>query len=187
MPHRSLHKTFMSKLSDFMHRACAEARSVAKCGWDASTESHTSPVRPATMPLGPAHCMPDHTPPARKAASGASSATSSYDASSAPTLTSLPAQTYSLTLGPAHQTSDHASPAWMVTCDATSVTSPNETSAMGFPLCLGRQLGSPTRELRSPITVPSRHLKFNRFLRTSRDRPCRYRCHCRGLPCRVLT
>ena len=40
---------------DFMHRACAEARSAAKCGRDSSTESRTSPVRLAPMPLGPAH------------------------------------------------------------------------------------------------------------------------------------
>ena len=62
MPHHSLPGTFMSRLSDFTHRACAEARLVAKCGRDSSTESVLSPVRPALMPFGLAHCTPDHAP-----------------------------------------------------------------------------------------------------------------------------
>ena len=129
----------MSRLSDSTLRACAEARLAAKHGRDSSTESHTSPVRPATMPLGVAHRMPDHAPPARKAARVVASATSLDDASSVPT--PLPAR---LPLGPAHRTPDHAAPAGMVPHAVTFVTSPDETSA-GVPLRLGNQLGSPTR------------------------------------------
>ena len=95
----------------------------------ARPESHTSPVRPAPMPLGPAHCTPDHAPPAWKAACVATSATSPDDASSAPTPTSLPAQMSPLLLRPTHRSPDHASPARMVPRAATSVTSPDETSA----------------------------------------------------------
>ena len=46
----------------------AEARSVAKRGRDSCTESCSSPSRPARSPLGPTHRIPDHDPPARKAA-----------------------------------------------------------------------------------------------------------------------
>ena len=55
----------MVRLSDFMHCACAEARSVAKRGRDSSTESVASPRRPAQSPQGPTHCTPDQVLPAR--------------------------------------------------------------------------------------------------------------------------
>ena len=80
VPHLSLRGTFMARLSDFTHRACAEARLVAKRGWDASAESVSSPSHPAQSPLGPTHHTPDHVPPARKAARAAASATSPDDA-----------------------------------------------------------------------------------------------------------
>ena len=99
----------MSKLSDYTYRACAEACSAAKHGRDSSTESHMSPVRPARLPLGPARRMPDHAPPARKAARAATSATPPDDASSVPTPTFLPAQMSPLPLGPVHHAPDHFS------------------------------------------------------------------------------
>ena len=52
----------MSRLSEFMHRDCAEACSAAKHGRDSSNEFHPSPVRPALMPLRPAHRTSDYTP-----------------------------------------------------------------------------------------------------------------------------
>ena len=105
---------------DFTHQAYAEARLAAKRGRDSSTESLSSPVQPALMPLGPAHHSPDHAPSARQAARAMTSAP--VDADSAPMLTSPTAPTSPLHLGPAHRISK-ASRA------ATSVTSPDETSA----------------------------------------------------------
>ena len=40
--------------------------------------------------------------------------------------------------------------------------------------------GDVTVSVASPADLAD--LLFDHFLRTSRDRPCRYRCHCRGLP-----
>ena len=70
----------MAKLSDFTNRACAEARSVAKCGRDSSIESGSSP-------LGPTRRPPDDDPPAQKAARSVASARSpdDVDVSSTPT------------------------------------------------------------------------------------------------------
>ena len=79
-------------------------------------------------PLGPAHRTLDHAPPARKAASAATSATSPHDAS-IPTPTFLPTQMSPLPLGPAHRALDHASPARVVPRAVTSVMSPDESSA----------------------------------------------------------
>ena len=117
----------MSKQSDYTYRACTEACSAAKCGRDSCTESHMSPVRPARLPLGLAHHMPDHALPARKAARAATSATSPDHASSVLTLTFLPAQMSPLPLGPVHRAPDDFSPARMVPRATTSVTSPVET------------------------------------------------------------
>ena len=116
VPHLSLRRMFMARLSDFTHRACAEARSVAKRGRDSSTKSVSSPCRPVQLPLGPTHYMPDHVPLASKAARAAVSATSPDDAdvSSAPMPTSL------LPLGLAHRVPVLSLPAWTATCTATS-------------------------------------------------------------------
>ena len=58
--HPSLRGSFMLKLAKFTHQACADVAGTA-----------SSPVRPAPMPLGPAHQTPDHAPPARNAARAA--------------------------------------------------------------------------------------------------------------------
>ena len=89
--HNSLRGTFMTMLSDFTNRAFAEAWSVAKRGQDSSTESGSSPSRPASLPLRPTHLTPNYEPSAHKAARAVASATSPDDAdvSSSP-MSSLP-------------------------------------------------------------------------------------------------
>ena len=118
----------MCRLSNFMHWACADARLVAKHGRDSSTESISSPVRPVSMPLGPAHHTPDNAPPTRKAARAATSAASpdDTDTSSAPTPTSTPASTSPLPLGPACRTPVHPYPARKAMRAMTSLTSLDE-------------------------------------------------------------
>ena len=53
---------------------------MAKHGRDSSTESGSSPSRPAPSPLGPTHHTPDHDHPAQKAARAVALATSPDDA-----------------------------------------------------------------------------------------------------------
>ena len=68
---RSLRGSFMAKISGFTRQASAEAQSADKHGRDFSTESTSSPLLSLPTPpspLGPAHRMPDITPPAWKAA-----------------------------------------------------------------------------------------------------------------------
>ena len=64
--HGSLSGTFMAKLTDFTNRACAETRSLAKCGRDSSTEPGSLLSRTAPSPLGPTHHTPDDDPSAGK-------------------------------------------------------------------------------------------------------------------------
>ena len=137
----------MSRLSDLTHQIGAEAHSVAKRGRDSRTESISSPVRPALMPLGPAHCTPDHAPPARKAARAANSALSRDDGNIS--------SCSHVSVAPRACSPDHASPVRKASHTTTSVMSPRP----GFPLQLGSRLGS-------PITVPCR-LLFDHFLRTA--------------------
>ena len=82
MPHQLLRGSFMTKLSDFIHQASADACSVDKRGHDFSAESTPPPLWPAQTPLTPptplglAHRMPDHAPPDRKAARAMATVTS---------------------------------------------------------------------------------------------------------------
>ena len=104
--HSSLRGTFMAKLSEFMNRACAEARSVAKRGRDSSTESVRRRVVRHRHPSSLTHRTADHDPPARKAARAVASA-------------SHPS---SLT----HRTADHDPPARKAARAVAPATSPLE-------------------------------------------------------------
>ena len=157
----------MARLSDFTHRACAEARSVAKHGRDSSSDSVSSPRRPAQSPLGPTHCTPDHVPPAKKAACATVSATSLDDAgvSSAPMPTSCPsgllAERRFSFFGPRQLRVPRRHPS---------------EHRPGFPL-----------RLRSLITMPRRHRLGDNYIRSGNERPCQCRYHFRVLPRRILT
>ena len=140
VPHLSLRGTFMANLSDFAHRACNEAHSVTKRGRDSSTESVSSPRRPAQSPLGPTCCTPDHVPPARKAARATVSATSPVFSAPTPT---LPAE---------HRFSLSRSGQLRVARRHLLEYRP------GFPLRLG-----------SLITVPCRHRLGDNYLRSGNE------------------
>ena len=58
----------MLERSYFTNRACAEARSAAKCGRDPGAGSSSSPGRPAPSATWTMHHATDDDPPARKAA-----------------------------------------------------------------------------------------------------------------------
>ena len=63
VPHQPLRGLFMTKLSDFTHRASAETSMAAKRGRDSSAESTLPPLQPAQTPptpLGSAHRTPDY-------------------------------------------------------------------------------------------------------------------------------